>query len=312
MNRTLMLLIPIVILVAMGLILLQQMWSGQEGQMQPESVAGGSLPFTNSSAPKPLSSSELDEAIRKEQLNRAQSAPELPRLDGMPANVTPPVATPPAVAAPQTAPAVPVAQGGNTAPATAAHANENVKSELGKLADASAAGQPGKGANSGAADELARQVASGSDEGGKQSAKTGATPAPTATATKAPQEAKAAKEVKAAEEAKGPEEAKPGDKVAMTAISLKAEGSDMILTVSADKRFSYKSFVLTGPDRLVIDLAGEWSGVKIPGMPSNRLITKVRGGKFENSHRIVLDLKAPLAGYEAKREGDNTLVVRMH
>ena len=41
MNRTLMLLIPVVILVAMGLILLQQMWSGPEESMQPESVAGG-------------------------------------------------------------------------------------------------------------------------------------------------------------------------------------------------------------------------------------------------------------------------------
>lgn len=310
MNRTLMLLIPIVILVAMGLILLQQMWSGQEEQMQPESVAGGNLPFSNSSVPMPLSSSELDEAIRREQVNQTQIAPELPQLDGMPVTSTmPPVVTPPAATAQKTPPAATsttaAAKNGNGEPVGTAQANGSAKSELGKLADASTAGQSGKGANSGAADELARQVAAGSDEGGKGSPRAGATTAAAATQKTPP-------ETKAVQEAAASEESKPGDKVAMTAISLKAEGSDMVLTLSADKRFSYKTFVLVGPDRLVIDLAGEWSGVKIPGMPSNRLITKVRAGKFENSHRIVMDLKSPLGGYEAKREGDNTLVVRMH
>ena len=93
MNRTLMLLIPVVILVAMGLILLQQMWSGPEEAMQPESVASGQLPFADNTVPTPLSSTDLDEAIRREQMNRTQAAPELPPLDGMPQTAQQPAAT---------------------------------------------------------------------------------------------------------------------------------------------------------------------------------------------------------------------------
>ncbi len=295
MNRTLMLLIPVVILVAMGLILLQQMWSGPSEDMQPESVAGGQLPFTDNTVPTPLSSTDLDEAIRREQINRTQSAPELPRLDGMPQSTAPQV-TPPATT-------------NGAAPQTAASGGDSTKSELGKLADASVAGQPKTG-DSGAADDLANQIAAGSGQTapGAQAGQAQATPPSPqvqAAQTPAPQDVAAA-------ETKPQQEDKPLEKFAMTAMSLKAEGSDMILTLTADKRFSYKSFILTGPDRLVIDLAGAWQGVKVPGMPSNRLINKVREGKFENSHRIVLDLKAPLAGYETKRVDDQTVTVRMY
>ncbi len=310
MNRTIMLLIPIVILVAMGLILLQQMWSGQDAQIQPESVAERGLPFANTTSPAAVSSPDLDEAIRREQMNRTQKAPELPVLDGMPAtSTTPPAVTPPATATP------PAAQGS----VAKEQDSGTTKSELGKLADASAAGQPGKEANSGAADELAKQVAAGSEQNGKGTAQPGAAKDAAGKAPQATKEVKENTKPQTAAQSAQPQETKAAeqetpaaDKVAMTAISLKAEGSDMILTISGDKRFNYKSFTLTGPDRLVIDLAGEWSGFKIPGMPSNRLISGVRGGKFENSHRIVMDLKAPLAGYETKRVDDKTITVRMH
>ena len=296
MNRTIMLLIPIVILVAMGLILLQQMWSGPEESMQPESVAGGQLPFTDNTVPTPLSSADLDEAIRREQINRTQSAPELPQLDGMPQTAAPQV-TPPAAT-------------GSAAPQTAAPGSDGTKSELGKLADASVAGQSKTG-DSAAADELANQIAAGSGQAAPGAQTNQAQIAPQTTQPPQSQQPQAAQT--AAAETKPPQqETKPLEKFAMTAMSLKAEGSDMILTLTADKRFSYKSFILTGPDRLVIDLAGAWQGIKVPGMPSNRLITKVREGKFEDSHRIVLDLKAPLAGYETKRVDDHTVTVRMY
>ncbi len=300
MNRTLMLLIPVVILVAMGLILLQQMWSGPDEDIRPESVAGGQLPFTDNSAPAPLSSVELDEAIRREQMNRTQSAPQLPQLDGMPQTAAAPPLTPP--------PAASV-----TPPAETKPGGDSTKSELGRLADASVSGQPATG-DSEAADALARQVAAGGQE--KPGAQAGQ--AQTATQTQQPQAAQSqapqsqTAQPTATAEAKPQQESKPLEKFTMTAISLKANGSDMILTLTADKRFSYKSFTLAGPDRLVVDLAGEWQGIKAPGMPSNRLISKVREGKFEGSHRIVLDLKAPLAGYETKRADEHTVTVRMY
>lgn len=288
MNRTLMLLIPVVILVAMGLILLQQMWSGPEESMQPESVAGGQLPFTDNTVPTPLSSTDLDEAIRREQMNRTQAAPELPPLDGMPQTAQQPAAT-------STTPPV-------TPPATTAPGGDNAKSELGRLADASVAGQSGA-SGSGAADELAKQVEAGAQPGQAQ----------TAQQTKPqPQQPQQAQQPQAQTQQAQAPQAQPLEKFNLTGISLKADGSDMILTLTADKRFNYKSFVLTGPDRLVVDLVGEWKGVKVPGMPSNRLISNVREGKFEGVHRIVMDLKAPLAGYETKRVDDNTVTVRLY
>ncbi len=305
MNRTLMLLIPVVILVAMGLILLQQMWSGPEEQMQPESVAGEQLPFANNAVPTPLSSNDLDEAIRREQMNRTQTAPQLPPLEGMPQTAT---ATPPAAT-----------EGGVSAGAAG---GDSSKSELSKLADASVAGQPAV-KDSGAADELARQVAEGGEKAVPGAKTDQAQTAKQTTQSKPPQaqtaQTQAAQtqtaQTQAAQQSAAvapPQEAKPLEKFVMTAMSLKANGSEMILTLTADKRFAYKSFTLVGPDRLVVDLTGEWEGVKVPGMPSNRLITKVRAGKFEGSHRIVLDLKAPLAGYETKRVDDHTVTVRLY
>ena len=289
MNRTLMLLIPVVILVAMGLILLQQMWSGPEETMQPESVASGQLPFTDNTVPTPLSSTDLDEAIRREQMNRTQAAPELPPLEGMPQTAQQSAATP------------------TTPPATTAPGGDNAKSELGRLADASVAGQSGA-SGSGAADELARQIESGAQPGQAQTPPQGQQ---AQTQQAQPQQAQQPQAPQPQPQA-AQEPAQPLEKFNLTGISLKAEGSDMILTLTADKRFNYKSFVLTGPDRLVVDLVGEWRGVKVPGMPSNRLISKVREGKFEGTHRIVMDLKAPLAGYETKRVDDNTVTVRLY
>ena len=308
MNRTLMLLIPIVILVAMGLILLQQMWSGPSEDLQPESLAGSQLPYTDNSAPAPLSSGDLDEAIRREQMNRTQSAPQLPQLDGMPqTQTTAPQTTPPATASGTgTAPVAPVAPG----------EGDSARSELGKLADASVSGQP-QASGGDAADALARQVAGESDQTAPVTQPGQAQSAPPATQAQKPQAPQAqsappATTAQPPQDVTPPQDVKPLEQFSMTAISLKAEGSDMILTLRADKRFNYKSFTLTGPDRLVVDLVGQWQGVKVPGMPSNRLISKVREGKFEGVHRIVMDLKAPLAGYETKRVDDQTVTVRLY
>lgn len=292
-----MLLIPVVILVAMGLILLQQMWSGPEESMQPESVAGGQLPFTDNTVPTPLSSTDLDEAIRREQMNRTQAAPELPPLEGMPQTAQQPAATP-------TTPPV-------TPPAATPPGGDNAKSELGRLADASVAGQSGA-SGSGAADELAKQVEAGAQPGQAQTSQQ-TKPQTQQAQSQQPQQAQAQQAQTPQTQPQAVQEpAQPLEKFNLTGISLKADGSDMILTLTADKRFNYKSFTLAGPDRLVIDLIGEWKGVKVPGMPSNRLISKVREGKFEGAHRIVMDLKAPLAGYETKRVDDNTVTVRLY
>ncbi|MBQ4133321.1 MAG: AMIN domain-containing protein [Desulfovibrionaceae bacterium] len=86
------------------------------------------------------------------------------------------------------------------------------------------------------------------------------------------------------------------------------QGNEMLFIITADSGFEYKSFVLTSPDRLIIDLLGNWSGVENVKAPSNRLISGMRNGKTERGHRVVLDLKQAPKGYETKREGNKVTV----
>lgn len=86
------------------------------------------------------------------------------------------------------------------------------------------------------------------------------------------------------------------------------QGSDMLFIINADSDFEYKSFVLNSPDRLIIDLLGNWSGVENIKAPSNRLISGMRNGKTERGHRVVLDLKEAPKGYDTKREGSKLTV----
>lgn len=53
---------------------------------------------------------------------------------------------------------------------------------------------------------------------------------------------------------------------------------------------SYKPMVLTNPDRVVVDLDGDWE-IKAPGVPKNELVTNVRIGKMNGKTRVVIDLK---------------------
>ena len=77
-------------------------------------------------------------------------------------------------------------------------------------------------------------------------------------------------------------------------ISMHFKDKGMLIRFEADSALAVKSFVLTSPDRLVIDLPGNWKGLKVPDMPSNTLVKKVRLGRQGNADRIVLDLTRPL------------------
>ncbi|MDO5537598.1 MAG: AMIN domain-containing protein, partial [Desulfovibrionaceae bacterium] len=53
----------------------------------------------------------------------------------------------------------------------------------------------------------------------------------------------------------------------------------------------YKPMLLDNPDRLVVDITGEYPDLRAPGVPSNPLVTNVRLGKYDNRTRVVIDLK---------------------
>ena len=48
-------------------------------------------------------------------------------------------------------------------------------------------------------------------------------------------------------------------------------------------------YILTQPDRFVIDLTGRWD-VSTDAIPSNPLVTNIRLGRFKNRTRVVIDM----------------------
>jgi hypothetical protein len=78
----------------------------------------------------------------------------------------------------------------------------------------------------------------------------------------------------------------------------------MRLLLEADGAFPCKTFALSGPDRLVIDLPGAWKGMKAPTVPGNRIVRKARVGLQSNSARLVLDLNSPLKNHKVEQRGN--------
>ena len=95
----------------------------------------------------------------------------------------------------------------------------------------------------------------------------------------------------------------------LTRIKLTPKGQSMHLRIEADGGFSCKTFVLTGPDRLVIDLPGKWKGMQTPSVPSNQLVKKARVGEQPEGPRIVLDLSRPIKGHQVQRQGNTIEVI---
>lgn len=95
----------------------------------------------------------------------------------------------------------------------------------------------------------------------------------------------------------------------LTKINLAPAGQNLRLHIEADGDFTYKAFVLTGPDRFVIDLPGEWKGMKAPSIPSNGLVKNVRIGLRPSGPRVVLDLTRPLMGHQVQRQNNSIEVL---
>lgn len=84
--------------------------------------------------------------------------------------------------------------------------------------------------------------------------------------------------------------ARAGEKTITRFVVFSREnGATVRLAGNAPLR--YKSMTLEDPNRVVIDLDGEWSMPASPGVPKNDLVSGVRVGKLGDKTRIVIDLK---------------------
>ena len=71
-----------------------------------------------------------------------------------------------------------------------------------------------------------------------------------------------------------------------------------------DRKIPYKQMLLTNPDRLVIDIAGEYKNLQSPAFPENDFVSGIRIGHYDNRTRLVFDLKATPARHHINQSGD--------
>jgi ABC-2 type transport system ATP-binding protein len=75
-------------------------------------------------------------------------------------------------------------------------------------------------------------------------------------------------------------------------IRMAGDSRIIKLTLRGNSPMIGHFYVLEDPDRVVLDLAGNWQ-IEVPKVPSNRLIGAVRVGQHEDKTRLVFDMKNP-------------------
>lgn len=92
-------------------------------------------------------------------------------------------------------------------------------------------------------------------------------------------------------------------------ISLHFKEQGMFLRVEGDGPLPAKYFILSQPERLVVDLPGSWRGMQSPAVPGNNIVKSARVGRQGNADRLVLDLAAPVKKHELTRVNDNKVEI---
>ena len=86
------------------------------------------------------------------------------------------------------------------------------------------------------------------------------------------------------------EDKKPQYERVVTSARFSMQGSQIKLVLQGNAPMVGHYFTLAEPNRVVLDLAGNWD-VAVPRVPSNRLIEAVRVGQHDDKTRIVFDMK---------------------
>ncbi|MDE6734909.1 MAG: AMIN domain-containing protein [Desulfovibrio sp.] len=113
---------------------------------------------------------------------------------------------------------------------------------------------------------------------------------PAASAPARAPEPAAAPAKKAASQEKTPAPSHAAGPRAITRFVVFARDTGATVRLTGNGPLRYKSMNLENPDRVVLDLEGDWE-VKAPAVPKNPLVSAVRVGDLDGRTRIVIDLK---------------------
>jgi hypothetical protein len=91
--------------------------------------------------------------------------------------------------------------------------------------------------------------------------------------------------------------------------SLQLSGSGVLMRIRSAAPFTAKAFVLSSPDRLVVDLTGDFASLRPPVIPADIPVTGARLGNRPDARRLVLDLTRPVKNYTKVQVSDTLLEV---
>ncbi|MFV0348284.1 MAG: AMIN domain-containing protein [Halodesulfovibrio sp.] len=139
----------------------------------------------------------------------------------------------------------------------------------------------------------------------------------------APVKKEAAQAAPKAEAVKKPEAPKPvaqaAPKVAskpavnaLQSVTFAVNGNVGVLEIVATGAFDYKVFSLKQPQRIVIDLNGNFEKLTAPSVKANNLVSGVRLARHEKSVRIVMDVPGTVSrSWDAVQSASNKLRVKL-
>lgn len=99
--------------------------------------------------------------------------------------------------------------------------------------------------------------------------------------------------------------AKAGARI-VTAAVLTMDGDVVTLNLQGSDAIQGKAFMLTEPDRVVLDIEGDWK-VEVPRVPSNRMVKALRTGSQGKATRLVFDMKVKPVRVNVAKSGASSL-----
>jgi|GEM_PF-1765810 len=99
---------------------------------------------------------------------------------------------------------------------------------------------------------------------------------------------------------------------ALQLVSFSVNGNTGVLEIVATGAFDYKVFSLKQPQRIVIDLNGNFEKLTAPSLKANALVSGVRLARHEKSVRIVMDVPGTVSrSWDAVQSASNKLRVKV-
>ncbi len=99
-------------------------------------------------------------------------------------------------------------------------------------------------------------------------------------------------------------------KLVVTSSTLTMDGDVVTLRLEANSPIKGKSFILASPDRVVLDLSGDWK-LAAPRVSSNRMLRELRVGVREDGVRLVFDMKVKPSSATVKQVSSKVLELRI-